>query len=165
MNTHRLLILFWLFSSPHVSGLETPNDLNVNDLLSLSLEDLLDIKIVTIATGKQQSQIEAPAITTVITAADIEAMGATDLDEILESVPGLHVTYAAAFKNPAYIIRGLYSTDNPEVLMLINGIPAKQLYAGNRGIAWGGCLSIVFLVLKSFAVRVLLSMVQMLLAG
>ena len=138
MNASRLLIFLWLLTYNYAYALEAPSDLNINDLLSLSLEDLLDIKIVTIATGKQQSQIEAPAITTVITAADIEAIGATDLDEILETVPGLHVTYTALFRNPSYIIRGLYSSDNPEVLMLINGIPVKQLYAGNRGSAWGG---------------------------
>lgn len=138
MNINRLLVLFCLLVHSHAYALESPNTLGLNDLLALSLEELLDVKVVTIATGKQQSQIEAPAITTVITAADIEAIGATDLDQVLETVPGLHVTYSATFNNPSYVIRGLYSTDNPEVLMLINGIPVKQLYSGNRGNAWGG---------------------------
>jgi iron complex outermembrane receptor protein len=42
---------------------------------------------VSIATGNLQALRRAPAVATVITAADIAAMGATDLDQILESVP------------------------------------------------------------------------------
>jgi len=138
MNINKALLLFYLLMHSPVYALDAPDTLGLNDLLALSLEDLLSINVVTIATGKQQSQIEAPAITSVITAADIEAIGATDLDEILETVPGLHVSNAVTFNNPSYVMRGLYSTDNPEILMLINGIPVKQLYSGNRGNTWGG---------------------------
>jgi iron complex outermembrane receptor protein len=135
MKIYKIFVFFCLLIPFHSSALESPG---FDDLLTLPLEDLLKVKVVTIATGKQQSQIEAPAITTVITATDIEAIGATDLDDILETVPGLHVTYSPTFNNPSYIMRGLYSIDNPEVLMLINGIPVKQLYAGNRGNMWAG---------------------------
>lgn len=132
---NKLLILYCmvLFCFPR-SGITQ----DVTQLLDLPIEDLLEIKILTIATGKQQSQLEAPAITTVITAADIEAIGAMDLDEILASVPGLHVSRTASFNNPIYVVRGLYSTDNPEILLLVNGVPIKQLHAGNRGNMWGG---------------------------
>ncbi|HEY0847740.1 MAG TPA: TonB-dependent receptor plug domain-containing protein, partial [Noviherbaspirillum sp.] len=51
-----------------------------------------DKSTISIATGSQQSLRRAPAVATVITARDIEAMGATDLDEVLETVPGLHVS-------------------------------------------------------------------------
>src|SRR5690349_2348551 len=57
------------------------------DLLSLMAEQPL----VSIATGSAQSLARAPAVATVITSEDIEAMGARDIDEVLESVPGLHV--------------------------------------------------------------------------
>lgn len=112
--------------------------LDMEKLLELPIEKLLQVKVVSIATGKQQFQSEAPATTTVITAADIEAMGARDLDQVLETVPGLHTIYNNPFQTPAYVIRGLNSIDNSEVLMLINGISIKNLSLGNRGIAWGG---------------------------
>ena len=51
-----------------------------------------DKSTVSIATGSHQSITRAPAAATVITSRDIEAMGATDLDQALESVPGLHVS-------------------------------------------------------------------------
>jgi iron complex outermembrane receptor protein len=110
----------------------------------VTLDDVFDVfdglvkaKKVSIATGNQQSTARAPAVTTVITAQDIEAIGARDLDEALETVPGLHVARIKDY-SPIYTIRGLYTQINPEILMLINGIPFKSLYAGNRGFSWGG---------------------------
>ncbi len=108
------------------------------DLTELSLEELLEIRIVTIATGAEQTVAEAAAVTSVITASDIEAMGATDLDEVLESVPGLHVARNNLAYNPIYTIRGIYSGYNPEVLILINGLPINTVQTGNRGLFWGG---------------------------
>jgi outer membrane cobalamin receptor len=93
---------------------------------------------VTIATGTRQATARAPAITTVITAADIAAMGAIDLDDVLETVPGVHVSRFTQGFSPAYVIRGVNLGSNPQVLMLINGVPITKLYAGNRGNIWGG---------------------------
>jgi len=76
----------------------------------------------------------------VVTAQDIEAMGATDLDEVLETVPGLHVAASDPSGSfmPIYTIRGINSFLNPEVLTLINGIPINPLILGGRSPAWGG---------------------------
>jgi iron complex outermembrane receptor protein len=98
---------------------------------------LVASKKVTVATGTAQSTARAPAITSVITAQDIEATGAATLEEALQAVPGLHVSRSNIGYNPIYTIRGIHSEFNPEVLMLINGIPINTLYAGNRGQAWG----------------------------
>ncbi|WP_069469804.1 TonB-dependent receptor plug domain-containing protein [Candidatus Marithrix sp. Canyon 246] len=100
-------------------------------------DGLIKARKVTIATGKEQTTDRAPSVTTVITAQDIEATGATDLDEVLEMVPGLHVARNRAY-NPIYIIRGIYSTFNPQILMLVNGIPINRLYFGNKGAMWAG---------------------------
>ena len=94
--------------------------------------------IVSIATGSRQSLARAPAATTVITAFDIEAIGATELDQVLETVPGLHVSYSPIAYSPLYIIRGFYSQYNPQVLMLVNGIPVTDTFFGDRSLGWGG---------------------------
>lgn len=107
------------------------------DLTDLTLEELLEVKV-EIATGVEQSVSKAPAVTTVITDKDIEEMGATELDDVLETVPGLHVARYHLNYTPIYTIRGIYSGNNSQVLVLINGIPLKELYLGNRGIVWGG---------------------------
>ena len=77
-------------------------------------------------------------VATVITAQDIEAIGASDLDEVLETVPGLHVARGTQTNTPIYSIRGIFSDTNPQVLMLVNGIPVTSAFTGNRGNGWGG---------------------------
>lgn len=96
-----------------------------------------DKATVSIATGALQSLRRAPAVATVITAEEIAAMGATNLDEVLESVPGLHVSRTAVRYAPSYVIRGIYNGNtNPQVLFLQNGIPVTTTYNGDRGSAW-----------------------------
>ncbi len=100
-----------------------------------------DKATVSIATGSQQSLRRAPAVATVITAEEIAAMGATDLDEVLENVPGVHVARTAIRYAPTYVIRGIYSGSgalNPQVLLLQNGIPTTTMYTGDKGSAWFG---------------------------
>src|SRR5882762_2219820 len=97
-----------------------------------------DKSTVSIATGTRQPLRRAPAVATVITAQDIAAMGATDLDDVLESVPGMHVSRSNNAYAPLYFIRGIQSEFNPQTLMLQNGVPVTTLFVGNRGLGWGG---------------------------
>lgn len=93
---------------------------------------------ISLATGLRQPLRRAPAVATVITAEDIAAMGATDLDQILETVPGLHVNVAASMRNTLYVIRGVLSLQTPQVLILQNGIPITVQLTGGRGNLSGG---------------------------
>jgi iron complex outermembrane receptor protein len=110
---------------------------SAEDLLEMDIEDLMKVKIVTIATGAKQTLAQAPAVATVITADDIEALGATDLDDVLETVPGLHVG-RTIYYNPIYTLRGISSTYNPEMLVLVNGNSINILYTGGRTLIRGG---------------------------
>src|SRR5471032_1722415 len=97
-----------------------------------------DADSVSIATGSAQSLRRAPAVASVITAADIAAMGASDLDQVLESVAGIHVNRSFNQYAPTYVVRGITSAFAPQVLVLQNGIPITTLYQGNKGSVWGG---------------------------
>jgi iron complex outermembrane receptor protein len=97
-----------------------------------------DKSFVTIASGTRQPIARAPSVATVVTAEDIAAIGAADLDEVLETVPGLHVARSPLGYDPIYIIRGISTQYNPQVLMLINGIPITGVTFGDRSIVWGG---------------------------
>ena len=97
-----------------------------------------DKSMISIATGSPQPITRAPAVATVITARDIAALGATDLDQVLESVPGLHVSMSNVALNPIYGFRGIATKNNPQVLMLVNGIPITNVLWGDRGEVWGG---------------------------
>ncbi len=93
---------------------------------------------ISIATGNQQPITKAPSSATVITAEDIKAMGATDLDQALESVPGLHVSKSNVASKPIYSLRGIHTYQNSQVLMLVNGIPITNVFQGDRSQIWGG---------------------------
>jgi iron complex outermembrane receptor protein len=96
-----------------------------------------DKTTISIATGAPQALRRAPAVATVITAQDIAAMGATGIDEVLESVPGMHVSRSSNSFAPLYLIRGIHSEFNAQTLMLLNGVPLTTLFVGNRGLGWG----------------------------
>lgn len=97
-----------------------------------------DKSFVSIATGARQSIARAPSVATVVTAEDIAAMGATDLDEVLETVPGIHVARSPNHYPSLYTIRGIFSQYAPQTLVLQNGIPITTLFVGNKGNLWGG---------------------------
>lgn len=97
-----------------------------------------DQELVSIATGGKTLLSKAPAVASVITAEDIKILGATDLDQVLETVPGLHVSRNGNQWLPLYSMRGVLSQYNPEVLVMVNGIPITSGFVGDRGRMWGG---------------------------
>ena len=120
-----------------ISLLSTHHSYADNSLWDMSLEELGKIRLTTLASGTATPLDKAAAIATVITAEDIEAMGANDIDEVLETVPGLHVG-RIPFSSPKYNIRGITSTHTPQTLVMINGVPISSLYIGNPSLVWGG---------------------------
>lgn len=102
------------------------------DFFSLSLEELGAVSV-SIATGTPKSLASVPAGASVVTAEEIAAMGARTLDEVLETLPGVHVSRGSFQYAPRYFIRGIVSTYNPQTLMLVNGVPMTSLFVGDRG--------------------------------
>jgi iron complex outermembrane receptor protein len=85
------------------------------------------------ATGSLKPLHLAPSVATVITSADIERIGATNLDQVLETVPGLHVEPSGSTQfHSIWSIRGIHTTINPHALLLINSIPLTSDYQGSR---------------------------------
>ena len=85
------------------------------------------------ATGSLKPVHLAPSVATVITAEDIDRMGATTLDEVLETVPGLHVAPSPKNQmNAVYSIRGIHTSLNPQVLVMIDGVSTQYAYSGGR---------------------------------
>ncbi|HJW23958.1 MAG TPA: TonB-dependent receptor [Rhodocyclaceae bacterium] len=95
---------------------------------------------ISIATGNRQPVHKAPSVATVIMAEDIAAMGAVDMDEVLEAVPGMHVSRASLRYASTYMIRGIGGGGqaNPQVLLLQDGIPMTTTFNGDKGSAWRG---------------------------
>ncbi|QEY18381.1 TonB-dependent receptor [Cellvibrio sp. KY-GH-1] len=102
------------------------------DFYNLSLAELGQVEI-SIATGNSTPLDRAPAAATVITASEIEALGARSLNEVLESVPGLHVGLSSLSRlDSVYSIRGIHTGFNSQVLLMINGVAVQSSLQGGR---------------------------------
>lgn len=93
---------------------------DMDDLMELSPAELANISV-SIASGSAKPLVQSAAVTSVITAEQIATMGATNLHEILETVPGLHVTIQPVTNDYNYSMRGIRNDTNSQVLLLMNG--------------------------------------------
>ena len=101
-------------------------------LEDLSLEDLLNVSVVTASKTAEKSS-DAPAVISVVTAKDIDLIGARSLGEVLDRVAGLYLMSSPATPQNMLVIRGgateLYNT---QILVLIDGRPAREsFHSGN----------------------------------
>ncbi|NOQ77823.1 MAG: TonB-dependent receptor, partial [Gammaproteobacteria bacterium] len=122
-------LLFTSFSYADSFTEESDSD----SLLDLSLEELSQVKVI-IATGTEQTLDKAPATVTVITAEDIKMTGATNLTDILESVPGVHINANHFGNRPLVHMRG---TGSFQTLLMVNGNDTRDLMWA-FGIFWKG---------------------------
>jgi len=96
---------------------------NMEQLLSLSLEDLIKVKV-TGSTRQDESLKSVPSPVTVFTHQQIKRLGADYLDELMGLVPGFQ-TFRSSSSPVAYTYsaRGHRSTQNStEILILLDGI-------------------------------------------
>jgi iron complex outermembrane receptor protein len=89
-------------------------------------------RMVSIATGNEQLLYKAPAIATVITRQDIEHSSANSLNELLEMVPGLHISEDYFSGDAVYNMRGFFRDPDAGMLFLVNGTPVNTLQKGSR---------------------------------
>ncbi|MCV2354948.1 TonB-dependent receptor [Paucibacter sp. B2R-40] len=126
MKHHRLLQLIGLLGL----AVTTTEQVHAASLLDLDIDALSQLEVRS-ATGFKMTAREAPAIVSVVTAAQIEAMGALTLEEALQGVAGLHIS--PKNRQPLFSIRGMYTFDNPQVLVTLNDVPINQVFTGALG--------------------------------
>ncbi|RME26402.1 MAG: TonB-dependent receptor [Deltaproteobacteria bacterium] len=89
-------------------------------------------ELVTVASRYAQTVRQAPSIVTVVSAGDIRRSGFRTLSEVLGSLPGIYISVAKESRDLAWF-RGVTSSDNNKILLLIDGVP---WYDGVYGHAW-----------------------------
>ncbi len=99
---------------------------DTTDLFSLSLAELMNIKVVTPA-QKTQKINDAPSIVSVITKIEIHNLGVSTLIGVLNFIPGIE-TSIDLLGNYRVSIRGERKAGN--ILLLINGHPLIDFYDG-----------------------------------
>ena len=82
------LLIFLLSWAPQAMGQE--DDLSDDTLIELSLDELLNVEITSVS-KKAEKRTEAAAAICMLTEEDIRRSGATDVPDLLRTLPGLSV--------------------------------------------------------------------------
>ena len=126
---HRMRRLLVLVSFTVFAAVAPALDARETSLREMTLEELLAVEVA-VGTGNPQTLSEVPAVVSVITAEQIERMGARRLVDVLEAVPGMHlVPVVDRSLDLAPTVRGL-NTSGVQVLLLVDGLPLPQLLIG-----------------------------------
>lgn len=91
-----------------------------------------NVESIAIATGHKMPLNLAPAVATVITAEDLDSIGATTLSEALALVPGIYVLNRRGGDH--FIFRGIRSDSNfnPDWSLMVDGVPQNDVLFGNQ---------------------------------
>jgi outer membrane receptor for ferrienterochelin and colicins len=103
---------------------------SMDTLLQLSLEQLMDIKVVT-ASGFPQTAAEAPSTITVITAKQIAERGYEQLEDALRDIPGIDMIHLNGYAPTLIYFRGMYGAENLRALLMIDGIVENNIIGTN----------------------------------
>jgi outer membrane receptor protein involved in Fe transport len=98
---------------------EVEQSYTVDDLSEMSLEELLNIQVVTGSKGAVSAR-QSPSILTVFTRRQIDDLGAFQLIDLLQHVPGFYEVSAQYGRNVA--IRGIHGPTAQHVVVLRDGI-------------------------------------------
>jgi len=113
------VILISLLSACVQAFAADTNSVNADDLLDMSIEELMDIEVTTVS-RKGDTLFKSPAAVTVITSEDIRRSGHQSIPEVLRMVPGIHVAKIDSNKW-AITARGFNDRYAQKLLVLIDG--------------------------------------------
>lgn len=92
-----------------------------------------DEQLVGIATRHLQKIDKAPAIVSVVSGQDIENMGARNLQDVLQRIPGFAVTISN-FGRYEIAVRGVKHLDSSQIKILVDGHAVNEDFSG--GASW-----------------------------
>jgi outer membrane cobalamin receptor len=126
--TRSWIAIVWLVLAARASA-------SSQDLDSMSLEELLDLKIVTTSKSLERMR-EAVDVVTVVTAREIEEMGAVNLVDVLNRLPSVQLLSSHLWVQAKPVIRGnLITHADHHTLVLINGRPFRDALESNSNLA------------------------------
>jgi len=134
----RVVKILFLYFIIYYNGLQIFGQSKIKDLTVLSIEDLMNISVIT-ASKSEQKIIETPAMVFVITAKMIKEKSYNDLFDVLNSTPYFQIQseHGHWTKGGLVNLRGNRSGDsgNNKVLLLIDGIKISDY--GGEGLFMG----------------------------
>ncbi len=110
------------------SPLHAGGETGLEDLISLSIEELISVKV---ASKRKEEIHNSPAVVSILPEADIRTFGASNLLTALNWMPSVYTTGTYLFPDNIVSIRGdLSGAMNNHTLILINGRPVRESLAG-----------------------------------
>lgn len=100
------------------------------DLWNLDMDELLAVKV-KVASKSEETALDAPSSVTVFTRTELMNMGITNLEELLNFVPG-YQTNRQVDSGVRWLVgtRGVNLIESPSVLLLINGFRVNEHHTG-----------------------------------
>lgn len=127
---NKVLALLLFLSAPLFLLAQKDSVPTMDTLLQLSLEQLMNIKVVT-ASGFLQTTSEAPSTITVITAKQIGDRGYEQLEDALRDIPGIDMIHLNGYAPTLIYFRGMYGAENLRALLMIDGIVENNIIGTN----------------------------------
>ena len=115
---------------PHLAKAEGIQD----NLLSLSLSDLLNVKITT-ASGVEESLVNAPAAMVVISSQDFKQRGYQNLVDVLADLPGFDNVQTGGHTHLNFYQRGYRTPTSTRTLFMVNGIVDNHLWSQEASVS------------------------------
>ncbi len=112
---------------------DSEDALSEEDIFSLSLEELMDVRIVS-ASNVEESLSRAPATIIIVSAADIEERGYTEMYDVLNDLPGFDLSRAFGDDNYYLYARGYRKETSDQMLLMIDGVSMNHLYSNNMNL-------------------------------
>ena len=114
-------------------------DQSNEDLLNMSLDELMDIEVVNVSKLNLSNLSEVPSAVTIVTTEQIERSGAKNMEELLRTVAGFDVLRTGFNPSTNFGVRGLYSTPgtNNKILFLVNDHPVRSMLLNDASVFLG----------------------------
>lgn len=105
-----------------------------DEIYSMSLEDLLNVKVTT-ASGVEESLVNAPAAMVIVTANDFRRRGYQSLVDVLADLPGFDNIETGGHTHLNYYQRGYRTPTSTRTLFMVNGIVDNHLWSQESSIS------------------------------
>ena len=115
-------LFFSMASTLSVVAAQENAQLDINKLFTLSLEELMEVDI-SVASKREETVFAAPSSVTVFTRQEIQAMGVTSLEELLNFAPGF-VSFRESVFGDGYMVAARGRTTpqaSYNILFMLNG--------------------------------------------
>ncbi len=126
MKKYLLILIFFYLTG----NLPAQNVSDKKNILSLSLEELLEIKINSVS-KKFEDLLKTPQIVIVITKEQIERRGYTDLEQLFHDLPGFDISRGNGTQYSQIYQRGYRTNNTEKTLLMIDGVEENDLWSNS----------------------------------